>query len=88
MRRGRLAIMLDVLGAGVMRNGRFGQREESFERWRERMLDETSRFIEWGLQHQEEVEWIPRHPVGRGQFSERLRHAFWGLILENTHWPE
>jgi hypothetical protein len=37
---------------------------ETFEEWRQRMLAETCRFIEWGLQHPEQVDWIPRHAVG------------------------
>lgn len=65
-----------------------GQREETFEAWRERMLAETSRFIEWGLRHPEKIEWIPMHPVGRGSFSERLKGVFWSLVLDNPDLPE
>ena len=61
---------------------------EGHDEWRQRLLDETSRFIEWGLQHPEQVHWIPMHPVGKGAFSERLKTMFWGLVLRETHGPE
>ena len=61
-------------------------RNEPFEQWRQRMLDETSRFIEWGLRHPDQVDWIPKHPVGRGGFSDRIRAIFWGLALSRKDW--
>ena len=61
---------------------------ENFEQMRQRLLDETSRFIEWGLRHPEQVEWIPKHPVGRDQFSERVKAIFWGLVLSRNDWPD
>jgi hypothetical protein len=63
-------------------------RTETFEQWRQRVLDETSRFIEWGLRHPEHVNWIPKHPVGAGHFSERVKAIFWGLVLSRKDWPE
>jgi len=51
------------------------------------MLEETSRFIEWGLQHPEKVQRIPRHPVGRGTFSERIKTVFWSLLLQQDDGP-
>jgi hypothetical protein len=63
------------------------KRDESFQRWRERMLAETSRFIEWGLQHPEEVTWIPKHRVGAGRFTERLKNIFWTLALRDDKGP-
>ena len=59
-------------------------RFETHEQWRQRALDETSRFIEWGLAHSEKVEWIPRHPVGRGAFTERMKTVFWNLIAQHA----
>lgn len=56
-------------------------RDESFDRWRQRMLAETERFIEWGLQHPEEVERIPAVPVGQTSFSERVKSIFWNTVL-------
>lgn len=67
---------------------RSNNRDETFERWRQRMLDETSRFIEWGLNHPDEVEWIPAHPVGRGSFTERAKTLFWTLLLANRNMPD
>jgi hypothetical protein len=67
---------------------RSNQRDETFEQWRQRMLDETARFVEWGLQNPDKVEWIPKHPVGRAAFSERAKNLFWGLILNRDDWPD
>ncbi len=69
-----------------MRNHRL--RNQTYEQWRQTMLDDTSRFIEWGLRHPENVEWIPKHPVGKGVFPERLKNVFWTLVLNNTHIPD
>ena len=61
--------------------------DPSFQKWRESMLEETSRYIEWGLQHPEKVQWIPKHPVGRGTFSERVKTVFWSLLLQHDDGP-
>jgi tryptophan 2,3-dioxygenase len=63
-------------------------RDETFSRWREQMIEETQRFIEWGLQHPDKVEWIPRHRVGQGGFSERVKNVFWMLIASNEEMPD
>jgi len=63
-----------------MRDSLPDKRLESFHQMRQRMLDETSRFIEWGLKNPEKVQWIPKHPVGRGAFSERVKAAFWTIL--------
>ena len=54
---------------------------ESWEQRRQRMLDETSRFIEWGLRHPELVTWIPAKPVTEGGFPPRVAEWFWGAVL-------
>ncbi len=69
-----------------MRNHRLPP--QSHQQWRQSMLDDTSRFIEWGLQNPEKVEWIPQHPVGRGAFPERVKNIFWSLVLTNTRYPD
>jgi hypothetical protein len=51
------------------------------------MLEETSRFIEWGLANPEKVTWIPKHPVGRGSFPERVKAVFWSLLLQQDDGP-
>ena len=61
--------------------------DPSFQHWRERMLEETSRFIEWGLANPDKVQWIPRHPVGRGSFSERVKTVFWSLVMQQDDGP-
>ena len=71
-----------------MRPAKSSNRNETHEQWRQRVLDETSRFIEWGLQNPEKVEWIPKHPVGRGAFSERVKSIFWSIILNTNEGPE
>ncbi len=60
----------------------------TFEQWRQHMLDDTSRFIEWGLAHPEQVVWIPRHPVGAGGFSERVKSVFWGKVWSRKDMPD
>jgi hypothetical protein len=53
---------------------------ETFEQMRERMVEETARFIEWGLAHPKLIPWIPVHVVERGGFSARVKAAFWDLV--------
>ena len=67
---------------------RLNKQDEAFQHWRQRMLDETSHFIEWGLQHPEEVTWIPKHRVGTGHFSERLKNIFWTILAQDDRGPE
>lgn len=64
------------------------RRDETFEQFRERMLAETSRFIEWGLQNPDKVHRIPVHRVGTGTFGERLKTLFWNVALRNKNLPD
>ncbi|HOF17553.1 MAG TPA: hypothetical protein PK082_01490 [Phycisphaerae bacterium] len=57
---------------------------ESWRQYRERMLKETSRFIEWGLRHPELVIEIPAKPVGEGGFPQRVAEWFWGVVLSDS----
>ncbi len=59
---------------------RYGQRE-TWQEYRHRLLAETSRFIEWGLRHPEQVTWIPAKPVGEGGFPQAVAEWFWGAVL-------
>ena len=61
---------------------------EPFDQYRQRMLDDTSRFIEWGLANPDKVEWIPRHRVGSAAFPDRLKDVFWSLLLHNKDLPD
>ena len=67
---------------------------ESWQEYRQRMLDETSRFIEWGLKHPEQVIRIPAKPVGEGGFPRTVADWFWGIALSAdtddrlTRWRE
>ena len=54
---------------------------ESWEEYRRRMLDETARFIEWGLRHPELVIEIPTKPAGEGGFPAKVSEWFWGIVL-------
>jgi hypothetical protein len=47
-----------------------------------------SRFIEWGLAHPDQIDWIPRHPVGLGGFSERVKSVFWGIVWNRKDLPD
>jgi len=49
----------------------------NFDEDRQRMIDETSAFVAWGLRHPDQVRWIPTRPVGEGGFSARLSFVFW-----------
>jgi len=71
-----------------MRPNGFNRPDETFEQARQRMIAEMARFIEWGLKHPEKVEWIPRHRVGSGMFSERVKQMFWSLAFTNKDMPE
>ena len=55
--------------------------EETWREYRQRMLDETSRFIEWGLNHPDEVMWIPAKPMGDGGFPRSVADWYWGIAL-------
>ena len=57
--------------------------EESWEQYRRNMLAETSRFIEWGLRHPEEVVWIPSKPVEQGSFPRAVADWFWSVALSD-----
>lgn len=48
---------------------------------RQRVLAETSMFIEECLKHPELAPRIPAIPAGSGRFPASLSHAFWESIL-------
>lgn len=52
-----------------------------FDEDRQRMIDETSAFITWGLRHPDRVRWIPTRPTDQGGFSERMSFVFWSPFL-------
>jgi len=64
-----------------MRRARFGADNLSWEQYRKRMLQETSRFIEWGLHHPEEIIEIPIKPAEEGGFPAGVGQWFWGVVL-------
>ena len=58
-----------------------GTLKETWEQRRQRMLAETSRFIEWGLRHPEQVIPIPTRPIGAGGFPAKVGEWFWTVVL-------
>ena len=58
-----------------------GERYESWEQYRRRMLEETSRFIEWGLRHPELIIEIPIKPADDGGFPASVGRWFWVTVL-------
>ena len=54
---------------------------ESWSEYRQRMLRETSRFIEWGLKHPELVREMPVKRVGDGGFPRQAADWFWNAAL-------
>jgi len=57
---------------------------ETWRQHRKRMLDETSRFIEWGLKHPDLVIEIPAKPVGESGFPKGVGEWFWGIVLSTN----
>ena len=53
----------------------------TWEEYRKQMLDETARFIEWGLKHPEQVIEIPVKPADQGGFPPGVGEWFWGVVL-------
>jgi hypothetical protein len=52
-----------------------------FDDDRRRMVEETSRFITWGLKHPDKVRWIPTRPESEGGFSRRMALVYWTPVL-------
>jgi len=86
------AIITDIaIPRTAMPTLRSNNRNETFEQWRQRMLDETARFIEWGLANPDKINDIPMNPLHRGGaacFSERLKSTFWNIVLRNPGPPQ
>ena len=57
--------------------------EETWDQYRQKMLADTSRFIEWGLRHPEQVLWIPSKPVEQGSFPRAVADWFWSMALSD-----
>ena len=54
---------------------------KSWEQYHRRMLEETARYIEWGLKHPEQVIEIPLKPEGEGGFPPGVGGWFWSTVL-------
>jgi hypothetical protein len=61
----------------------FNGSRKSWEEYRRKMLQETERFIEWGLAHPDEVIEIPTKPGNQGGFPKSVAQWFWGVVLSD-----
>ena len=52
-----------------------------YDQTRQRMIDETSRFIEWGLRHPDLVVRIPAKPEDEGGWPAAVGKFFWNTVL-------
>jgi hypothetical protein len=57
--------------------------EQDWQEYRRKMLEETGRFIEWGLAHPERVIWIPSKPVEKGGYPQQVAEWFWATVLSS-----
>ena len=67
-----------------MRNSDPGRWRETYDEMRQRMIDDATRFIEWGLEHPAAEQRIPTHRVGEGRFNERAIALFYAWLLEES----
>jgi len=56
---------------------------KTYEQWHQRLLDDTARFIEWGLAHPDQVPRIPTQPVGRPPYTQNAKSRFWTAFLSD-----
>jgi hypothetical protein len=52
-----------------------------YDEYRQRMIDEVSAFITWGLANPDKVRRIPRRRVGEGGWSRAMQRVFWHSVL-------
>ena len=57
--------------------------QEAWQEYRRRMLEETGRFIEWGLAHPDLVVWIPAKPIDCGGYPRQIAEWFWATVLSS-----
>ncbi len=55
--------------------------EDHWQAYRRKMLRETEQFIEWGLRHPDEVNWIPSWPVGKSRVPSQVARWFYNTLL-------
>lgn len=68
-----------------MQNATSNDRDETFANMRQRMIDETTRFIEFGLAHPELMDWIPAQRVSQtNRFSDRIKRTFWSTFFRKA----
>ena len=57
--------------------------EESWQAYRREIIEETERFIDWGLKHPDQVTPIPFKPVGEGGFPQEVADWFYSIVLSD-----
>ena len=57
---------------------------QDWQEYRRQMLEETSRFIEWGLRNPHLVVWIPAKPADKGGFPRQVAAWFWAAALSTS----
>jgi hypothetical protein len=67
-----------------MRNNDPERSLETFEEMRQRMIDDATRYIEWGLENPTQVERIPTQRVGEGGFSARAQALFYAWLQQQS----
>ena len=60
---------------------RTAAKQTDWEAYRKAMLEETSRYIEWGLAHPDDVIEIPVKPASQGGFPAKVGEWFWSIVL-------
>lgn len=54
---------------------------QDWDQYRKAIIRETEVFIEWGLLHPEDVDWIPSKPVNNGGFPRAVADWFYGSVF-------
>jgi len=72
---------MDRGGEGARMRMKTLAKRTDWEKYRQEMLAETARFIEWGLAHPEDVIEIPIKPANEGGFPARVGEWFWSVVL-------
>lgn len=59
------------------------KRVETWEQYRERIIVETQEYIEWGLNHPDQVVGIPTKLAEKGGFPKSVGEWFWATVLSD-----
>ncbi|MCP4378771.1 MAG: hypothetical protein GY794_21665 [bacterium] len=59
--------------------------KESWQTYQREIIAETERFIDWGLNHPDQVTPIPFKPVGAGKFPQEAADWFYSILLSDPN---